>query len=67
MATFFSQLRIRGEGDFMASFAVAGFFTAVISLLMTLVEGLITTTTISITIAISIIGVIGLLISRDRD
>lgn len=67
LATYFSQLRLRGEGDFLGSFAVAGFFTAIISLLMTLVDGLITTTTISITLAISIIGIILLMIGRDRD
>ncbi len=65
-STYFSQRGLTGTGDFKSSFAVAGFFVAIISLVMTMVEGLIGIPTVVICITISIIGVLLLLPGRDR-
>lgn len=65
-STFFTQKRFTGREDFFASFATAGFFTAVIALIMTLVDGLINNYTLTFTVVIAIIGVILLFFSRDR-
>ena len=56
LGTFFSQRRLTGRGDFAASFVVAGFATAIIAIFMTIVEGLINTQTVVITVVIAIIG-----------
>ena len=66
MGSFFSQKRLTGRGDFLVSFSIAGFFTAVISFLMTLVEGLINLQTIVIISAIALIGIILLMINNNR-
>lgn len=66
MSSFFSQKRLTGKGDFYASFAVAGFFIAVVSSVMMLVDGLINLQTVVICIAIAIIATILLLTSKDK-
>ena len=66
LSTYFSQKRLTGRGDFFSSFAVAGFFIAIIALVMTLTEGLINNTTLTICIVVSVIGAIFLIISKDR-
>lgn len=65
LATFFARQRLTGKGDFIGSFAAAGFFTAIISISMSLIPDLINGLTIAVCIAIAIIGVILLLVSRD--
>ena len=68
LGTYYSQGRIAGKGgDFFSSFAVAGFFTAVISMLMTLVQGLIDIPTVSICIGISIVSALLLLVTKAKD
>jgi len=67
MGTFFSQKRMTGRGDFIASFSVAGIFTGIIAFLMTLVEGLINLQTLVTTSAIALIGIILLLITNNRN
>jgi len=62
MSTYFSQKRLTGRGNFNSSFAVAGYFTAIVALVMTLTEGLINLPTLTICIVIAIIGTILLLI-----
>ena len=66
MATFFSQKRLSGRGDFLASFSVASFFTAVIAFSMTLVDGLISLPTLVITVAVAIIGVVLLITGKEK-
>jgi len=66
LATFFTQKRLTAREDFFSSFAVAGFFVAVMAIIMTLVEGLIDNYTLTITIVIAIVGVILLFITKDR-
>lgn len=64
LSTFFSEKRLRGQGDFFSSFAVAGYFTAVIAFAMSMTEGLIDITTIVITVVVAIIGTILLFATR---
>lgn len=66
LSTYFSQRRLTGSGDFFSSFAVSGFFTAIIAITMTMVEGLIDNNTLVIAVVIAIIGVIFLITSRDK-
>jgi len=68
MGTFFGQSRISGRsGDFFSSFAVAGFFTMMISILMTLVQGLIGIPTVAICMGISVVSALLLLVTKARD
>ena len=64
LATYFSQKRLTGRGDFFASFAVAGYFVAILSFLMSLVDGLINGATILTCLIVAVIGTIILLISK---
>ena len=66
MATFFAGKRLTGREDFFASVAVAGFFTAVIAIIMGLIDGLIDNFTLTTTVVIAIIGVILLFFTKDR-
>ncbi len=66
MATFFSQKRLSGKGDFFASFAVAGYFVSIVAFFMTLVDGLINLPTLVICFSIALVGSIFLLIGKDR-
>jgi len=66
LTTFFSQKRITGMGDFFASFAVAGYFTAIIAFIMTLVPNLINVETLVIAVAIAILGTILLLTTQNK-
>jgi len=64
LTTYFSQIRSKGTGDFFASFAAAGYFTVIVALIMSLADGLINSTTLVVTIAVSVIGTFILLISK---
>ena len=66
LSTFFTQKRLTGRDDFFASLAVAGFFTAVIAIIMGLVDGLVDNYTLTITIMVAIVAVILLFFTRDR-
>jgi len=65
LASYFSQTRLRGRGDFWASFAAAGYFVVILAFVMSLMEGLINSTTLIITISVAVVGTILLLLSRD--
>jgi hypothetical protein len=65
LGTFFGIGRLRGRGDFAGSFAVAGYVTFFFSAGMMLVDGLINNTTVGVCLAVSIIGTIILLLTRD--
>jgi len=66
MGTYNSQLRTRGKGDFPASFAVAGFATAILAIVISLIDGLIPIQFVTITIVIAIVCLIWLYISKER-
>ncbi len=68
LGTFFSGARVAGRGgDFFASFAVASFFIAIMSMLMTLMDGFINTATVVICIGISVASALLLLVTKARD
>ena len=67
MSTFFTQKRLTGREDFFASMAVAGFFTAIVAIIMGLIDNLIDPLTLTTTVIIAIIGVILLFFTKDRE
>ncbi len=64
LTTYFSQVRSKAPADFIASFAAAGYFTVIVALVMSLIDGLINSTTLVVTIAIAVVGTFLLLLSR---
>lgn len=65
LGTYFAQKRSEGRGNFLASFAVASYFTAIISYFMMLIPGLIDNITLAITTTFAIVATIILFISKD--
>lgn len=66
MGTYFSQKRLFGRADFVASFCVAGFLTAIVAIIMTAMPNVINTYTVVVAIVVAIIGFIWLIISRNE-
>ena len=66
LASYFSSKRLSNDGDLAASFAVAGFSTVIIALVMSLIPGLIPTTYVVITIAVTVLGILFLFFSKRR-
>jgi len=66
LASYFSSKRLSNDGDLAASFAVAGFSTFILALVMSLIPGLIPTTYVVIILAIAILGVLFLFFSKRR-
>ena len=66
MGTYFAQKRLTNKGDFPASFAVAGIFTAIVAVVMTLIPDMISTWTVVATIVIAVIGFIFVSITREN-
>lgn len=66
LGSFFAQRRQLGTGNFAASFAVGGFVTMVVAIMLSLIPGFINLTTLVVTIAITILGFIWLIFS-ERD
>lgn len=64
MGSFFASERMSGQGDFAVSFAVAGFSTFGLTLIMSLAPGLIRTTEIITVLAIAIMGFVFLYFSK---
>ncbi len=62
--TYFSAKRTTGQGDFVASFAVAGYFTVGAAFIMLLIEGLMTVPTVLLALVVSIVGTIWLWFDR---
>ncbi len=63
--TYNGTKRLFGRANFAASFAVAGFVTVTIALMMTLIPGLIDNITLGVTVVVAIVGVIFLMTIRD--
>ena len=61
LASYFGQKKLTGEGNFIASFAVAGYFIAIVAFIMSIVSGLINVATLAVCIVISIVGTVLLL------
>ena len=66
IASYFSSKRLSNDGDLAASFAVAGFSTFVLALVMSLIPGLIPTYTVLIVLGIAILGILFLFFSKRR-
>jgi hypothetical protein len=64
-ASYFSQRRLTGRGDFLASFVVASWFISVIASVLYIIPGMIATTTLLLCIGVSVISIIFLLLSRN--
>jgi len=65
LASYFSSKRF-GDGDFAASFAVAGFLTFIVAIIMSLIPGMIQTMFVVITLVVAIIGILFLFFSKRR-
>jgi len=64
LATYFSQRRLTGRGNFFSSLSVAGFSTTILAFIMTLIPDLINTLTLVVTVSITIVAVIILLLTK---
>lgn len=64
LATYLTEMRLKGEGDFFSSFAVAGFLTFGLSIILTFIPGLINIIIPITCLAVAIIGFIALFLSR---
>jgi hypothetical protein len=64
---YYSKKRSDGYANFAASFAVAGFLTAGITIFLSLIPNLIPTYTLIITIVISGLGVLWMFFGREQD
>lgn len=59
------QRKLEGKSIYPQWFAISGLITATVSILMLLIEGLISTYVVGITIGVSIIGIIWFFMSGD--
>ncbi len=66
LASYFSSKRLSNDGDLAASFAVAGFSTVILALVLSLIPGLIPTTYVVIVIAVAVLGILFLFFSKRR-
>jgi predicted PurR-regulated permease PerM len=67
LGSYYSQLRTRGFGDWLGSFAVASVIIAVLSIVIYMIQPpIISGTTVLICIALAIIGVAGIFTSPER-
>jgi len=66
LGSYFSQRRTTGRGNFKASFAVAGYLTVLVAFLLTLLPGVMDIITLSVTIAVAVLGTILLLTTQDN-
>lgn len=65
VGSFYSSKRLSmGGGDFSVAFAVAGFTTFLVSLVMTLIDGLINPFTVIICLIVAMLGVLFLFFSK---
>ncbi len=66
LGSMFSQWRLRNRTDFVASFFAGAFVTLIVAVLMSLIDGLISTFTLIIVSIVTIISLVWLLIAKDR-
>jgi len=66
LASFFSQKRLFGNENFFGSISVAGWITFIITMVLSLIEGLIDKTTIGIVFVVAI-GSLILLLTQTKD
>lgn len=66
MASYFSTLRLRGDANASASFAVSGMFIALVSVFMSFIPGLINLTTMVACFGVALIGFLWLILDRNN-
>ena len=65
--SFFTQKRLTGQGNFPASFAVAGYFVTIVAFVMTRIPDIISMWTVAICLIVSVLGTLWFFISeKDR-
>ena len=65
VGSYFSRERMSGKGDWISSFAVAGYITFGAAIIMSFIPGMIDNLSIVICLAIAFIGTLWLLLSKD--
>lgn len=66
IGSYYASIRLNNTGDFPASFAAAGFLTAILAVTMSLIPGLINLLTLVVTFGVAILGVLWLFFSKNR-
>ena len=64
ITSYYFSRKVGDRGNFFASMAVAGYLTTIVAFSMTLIEGLINSTTLITTVVIAVIGTLLLLIQE---
>lgn len=64
---FFLQEKRLGKGEFSMWFAIAGYMTSIVALLMLIIDGLIPVYVVTITISFTFIGTIWFFLTPNRD
>jgi len=64
LSSYYFTKRFGGNGNFMGSFAVAGYLTTLVAFSMTLIDGLINTTTVVTCLVVAIVGTLMLLFTN---
>ena len=65
LGSYFAQIRMRGDANFSASFAVAGFFISVVATFMSLIPGMINLTTMVVCYGLAMIGFLWLVLDKN--
>lgn len=65
LGSYFSTLRLRGDANLSSSFAVAGFFVAVVSTFMSFIPGFVNLTTMVICYGVAMIGFLWLIFDKN--
>ena len=67
MSSYFSQQRMTGKGDMPSSFAVAGYLTTGLAILLSLIPNFVSVPTIVIALIVSTLGTFWLFLSRGKE
>lgn len=65
LASYFTQIRLRGDANFSSSFAISGFFIATVGTFMSFIPGFINLTTLVICYGVAFIGFLFLILDRN--
>ena len=65
LASYFASMRLRGDANFSASFAIAGFFISVVALFMSFIPGMINLTTMVTCFGVAFIGFLWLILDKN--
>lgn len=65
LASYFSQKRLTGYGNFWGSFAVSTWIVAVLTIILSIISNLVNFLTLSVTIVLAIVGVLMIIFNKD--